>query len=47
MPKSVNIGLPIRRFFEDHLVSQRGLSPNTVLSYRDTLKLLLQFAVEQ
>ena len=47
MPKSVNIGQPIRHFFEDHLVSQRGLSPNTVLSYRDTLKLLLQFAVEQ
>lgn len=47
MPKSVNIGLPIRHFFEDHLVSQRGLSSNTVLSYRDTLKLLLQFAVEQ
>ena len=46
MPQSNNIGLPIRRFFEDHLVSQRGLSPNTVLSYRDTFKLFLQFAVE-
>ena len=44
---SINIALPIRRFFEEHLVSQRGLSPNTVLSYRDTLKLLLQFAVQQ
>jgi integrase/recombinase XerD len=47
MTKSVNIGLPIRHFFEDHLVSQRGLSSNTVLSYRDTLKLLLQFTVRQ
>jgi site-specific recombinase XerD len=44
---SINIALPIRRFFEEHLVSQRGLSPNTVLSYRDTLKLLLHFAVQQ
>jgi site-specific recombinase XerD len=47
MTKSVNIGLPIRHFFEDHLVSQRGLSSNTVLSYRDTLKLLLQFAAQE
>ena len=46
MSKSLNIALPIRRFFEDHLVSQRGLSPNTILSYRDTLKLLLQFAAQ-
>jgi integrase/recombinase XerD len=46
MAKSTNIALPIRHFFEQHLVSQRGLSPNTVLSYRDTLKLLLQFAVQ-
>ena len=44
---SINIALPIRRFFEEHLVSQRGLSPNTVLSYRDAFKLLLQFAVRQ
>jgi site-specific recombinase XerD len=42
-----NIALPIRRFFEEHLVSQRGLSPNTVLSYRDTWKLLLQFSVQR
>jgi site-specific recombinase XerD len=47
MSKSLNIALPLRRFFEEHLVSQRGLSPNTVLSYRDTLKLLLQFTVQQ
>jgi site-specific recombinase XerD len=47
MSKSLNIALPIRHFFEEHLVSQRGLSSNTVLSYRDTMKLLLQFAVGQ
>lgn len=47
MTQSNSIGLPIRRFFEDHLVVQRGVSPNTVLSYRDTFKLFLQFAVER
>lgn len=34
----------IRGFFDQHLVSQRGLSGHTVLSYRDTFKLLLEFA---
>lgn len=47
MSNNVNIGLPIRHFFDEHLVSQRGVSSNTVLSYRDTLKLFLQFAVQQ
>lgn len=47
MAQSKNIGLPIRGFFEDHLVAQRGMSPNTILSYRDTFKLFLQFAVER
>lgn len=47
MSKGLNIALPIHHFFEEHLVSQRGLSSNTVLSYRDTMKLLLQFAVGQ
>lgn len=47
MAQSNSIGLPIRRFFEEHMVTQRGMSPNTVLSYRDTFKLFLQFAVER
>ena len=34
----------VHSFFHDYLVRQRDLSPNTVLSYRDTLKLFLQFA---
>jgi integrase/recombinase XerD len=41
-----NLALPIRRFFEQHLVAERGLSQHTVLSYRDTLKLLLVFAAK-
>jgi site-specific recombinase XerD len=44
MPKNINIADPIRGFFENHLVSQRGLSTNTVLAYRDSMKLFLQFA---
>jgi len=30
-------------FFTDHLIAQRRLSPQTVASYRDTFRLLLQF----
>ena len=37
----------IRGFFDQHLVSQRGLSGHTVLSYRDTFKLLLEFACQK
>jgi integrase/recombinase XerC len=39
-----NLALSIRRFFEQHLVSQRGLSDHTVFAYRDAIKLLLEFA---
>ena len=39
-----DLGTLLRNFFEQHLVAQRGLSNNTVLAYRDTWKLLLQFA---
>lgn len=37
----------VQRFFTQYLTAQRGLSSNTLLSYRDTLKLLLQFVVRQ
>jgi integrase/recombinase XerD len=39
-----DLGRDLVRFFEDFLSGQRGLSPHTVRSYRDTLLLLLQFA---
>lgn len=38
---------PIRKFFEQHLTAERGLSNHTVLAYRDSLKLLLMFASDQ
>lgn len=39
-----DLGTLLRNFFEQHLVSQRGLSGHTVLAYRDAWKLLLSFA---
>ena len=33
----------VRSFFEDHLVRRRNLSRNSIWSYRDAVKLLLQF----
>lgn len=37
----------VQSFFQDYLARQRGLSQNTVLSYRDCLKLLLGFVFEK
>lgn len=37
----------LRSFFADHLPRLRGLSPNTVQSYRDSLVLLLRFVAAQ
>ena len=39
-----DLGTLIRSFFEQHLTAQRGLSQHTILAYRDTWKLFLQFA---
>ena len=39
-----DFGTLLRNFFDQHLVAHRGLSTHTVLAYRDTWKLLLQFA---
>lgn len=37
----------IQTFFLDFLVARRGLSSNTIISYRDGIRLLLNFAAEQ
>jgi len=37
----------LTRYFQEHLVTERNVSPNTVLSYRDALKLFLIFMKEQ
>ena len=38
------LALALQGFFTDYLPQQRALSPHTLQSYRDSLKLLLQFA---
>jgi integrase/recombinase XerD len=37
----------VQRFFTDRLYAQLAASPNTIAAYRDTFRLLLQFASEQ
>jgi len=39
------LGRDLVEFFENFLPVQRGVSPHTLHSYRDTILLLLQFAV--
>ena len=41
------VGELVRSFFEDCLQRQRGLRPNSVRSYRDTLRLFLVHVAEQ
>lgn len=33
----------LQRYFTNYLIAQRRLSPQTLASYRDTFRLLLQF----
>jgi site-specific recombinase XerD len=42
-PTITDLGRELVSFFDDFLPVQRGLSPHTIRSYRDTLVLLLQF----
>lgn len=42
-----DLGPPLHGFFEQHLLSQRGLSGHTVLAYRDAVKLYLAFVCQQ
>lgn len=41
------LGQQISHFFQNYLLGQRGASPHTVHSYRDTLKLLLEFTARR
>ena len=38
------LGALVQEFFLSHLVEQKGLRQSSVRSYRDTLRLFLQFA---
>jgi len=37
----------VQGFFQKYLAAQKGLSPNTILSYRDALKLFLRFTSQR
>ncbi len=39
----ISLGSILQRYFCEYLVSQRDLSQNTIASYRDTFRLLLEF----
>jgi site-specific recombinase XerD len=41
--KSSKLMICVQAFFQEYLIEQRGLSQNTVLAYRDTLKLFFAF----
>lgn len=47
MPASAELPALIEAFFIKRLIAQREASPHTVASYRDTFRLLLQYAQKQ
>ena len=44
MRDSANLPALLQSFFTTRLMAQRKASPHTIASYRDTFRLLLQFA---
>ena len=44
MKPSGNVATLIERYFTERLMRQRGVSANTIASYRDTFRLLFTFA---
>lgn len=47
MMNSCSFAVLLQRFFTDRLIGQRQASPHTINSYRDTFRLLLQFAEQR
>jgi integrase/recombinase XerD len=47
LKKSTDFPVLLESFFTQRLVAQRRASPHTIASYRDTFRLLLQFAQER
>jgi site-specific recombinase XerC len=46
-PKPTSLASILRSFFVEYLPRQRALSPHTLCSYRDSIKLLLQFFAQR
>ena len=47
MKKELSFPALLESFFTQRLMAQRQVSPHTIRSYRDTFRLLLQFAAKQ
>ena len=47
MNPEVSFSVLLERFFTQRLMAQRRVSPHTIRSYRDTFRLLLQFAAKR
>ena len=45
--KPTDFATYLTQFLSDYLPGQKNVSPNTIRSYRDTFKLLLQYFQEQ
>jgi len=43
---NTSLANPVKRFFSDYLPIQKGLATNTIMAYRDTLKLLLCYTAD-
>src|SRR3990172_5323478 len=44
MNNNNNLSVYVHNFFQDYSTLQKGLSRHTVMSYQDTIKLLLRFS---
>lgn len=44
MKSASGLAVLLENFFTERLMKQRQVSPHTISSYRDTFRLLLQFA---
>jgi site-specific recombinase XerC len=47
MKPQANFPILLESFFTQRLINQRQASPHTIASYRDTFRLLLQFAQQR
>ena len=47
MKSSATLAVLLENFFTQRLMNQRQASPHTISSYRDTFRLLLQFAQKE
>ena len=45
--KPTDFSIYLTQFLSDYLLRQKNVSPNTILSYRDTFKLLLRYFQER